>query len=86
MGSGAIGRRVRSALFVLLPLLRAQDMQFGCILCADQFDKCELDCSWNNMSENATFISECHADCQDILIVRRYIYFIYSALAAPCQA
>jgi hypothetical protein len=38
-------------------------MQFGCITCADIFDKCELDCSFNLISENATVIHECHEGC-----------------------
>jgi len=68
-------------LFALLALTWAQDMQFDCILCADRFDKCELDCSWNNMAANATFIAECHADCRETLNVR-YIYLTYKTCIA----
>jgi glycyl-tRNA synthetase alpha subunit len=43
--------------------VRNQDMQFGCITCADIFDRCELDCSFDLQSENSTVVHECHEDC-----------------------
>jgi hypothetical protein len=51
-------------LLLLAPSLSlAQDLQYECITCADKYDKCELDCSWNNQAANQFEISRCHHDC-----------------------
>ena len=53
--------------FVLLALLlsiaRSQDLQFECFSCADAFDKCELDCSFNLQAYNVTEVTYCQDNC-----------------------
>ena len=41
----------------------SQDLQFGCISCADKFDKCELDCSWSLQGSDVQTVTECQYDC-----------------------
>jgi hypothetical protein len=45
--------------------IEAQDLQFECILCADKFDKCEIDCSWNLLGKNASDVDDCQAACKE---------------------
>jgi len=47
----------------VLDIALAQDLQFECISCADKFDKCELDCSFNLQDYNVTEVSTCQANC-----------------------
>jgi hypothetical protein len=48
---------------VVLACTIAQDLQFECILCADKFDKCELDCAWSMQDYNASFTTDCLQEC-----------------------
>jgi len=48
---------------VFAPRCYTQDLQFECFSCADAFDKCELDCSFNWQASNVTEVAQCQSDC-----------------------
>lgn len=56
------------AIFLLasLQVLRGQEL-LDCFSCADIFDKCEIDCSWNLQGYSVDDVTSCHSDCATAL-------------------
>lgn len=52
-------------LVVLVSAVVAQDLQYHCITCDDQLDRCELDCAWSKQDMAVGDVTDCQQLCAD---------------------